>query len=66
LLLSPISGGIVHDLSKPDGTLRKLMSAAKLRGLGWSPAIALRDGIADAYQAFLAGNYSERMQEDAA
>jgi GDP-L-fucose synthase len=60
------SGGIVHDLSKPDGTPRKLMSAAKLRGLGWSPAIALRDGIADAYRAFLAGNYSERMQDDAA
>ncbi len=54
------SGGIVHDLSKPDGTPRKLMSADKLRALGWSPKIGLEDGIADAYRAFLEGEYLER------
>jgi GDP-L-fucose synthase len=47
-------GEIVHDLTKPDGTPRKLMSAEKLRGMGWSPKISLRDGIADTYQWFLA------------
>jgi GDP-L-fucose synthase len=47
-------GEIVRDLSKPDGTPRKLMSGEKLRGLGWRPRIGLRDGIADAYRAFLA------------
>ncbi|MCW6510361.1 GDP-L-fucose synthase [Lichenifustis flavocetrariae] len=47
-------GEIVHDLSKPDGTPRKLMRADKLRALGWSPTIALRDGIAGAYGWFLA------------
>lgn len=47
------SGEIVHDLSKPDGTPRKLMSGEKLRSLGWSPRIDLREGIADAYRAFL-------------
>ena len=47
-------GRIAHDLSKPDGTLRKLMSADKLRATGWSPKIALRDGIAAVYQWFLA------------
>ena len=46
-------GEIVHDLTKPDGTPRKLMSAEKIRGLGWKPRIGLRDGITDAYQAFL-------------
>lgn len=46
-------GNIVHDLTKPDGTLRKLMSADKIRGLGWKPRIGLRDGIADTYTAFL-------------
>ncbi|GAB2174755.1 GDP-L-fucose synthase [Dongia sp. agr-C8] len=46
-------GGIRHDLSKPDGTPRKLMSAAKLRALGWQPRIGLREGIEDAYRAFL-------------
>ncbi len=47
-------GEIVRDLGKPDGTPRKLMSADKMRGLGWEPAIALRDGLADTYQWFLA------------
>jgi GDP-L-fucose synthase len=46
-------GEIVRDLSKPDGTPRKLMSGEKLRALGWRPRIGLRDGIADAYRAFL-------------
>ena len=45
-------GAIVHDLSKPDGTPRKLMSAEKIRGLGWTPSIALTDGIAMAYAWF--------------
>ncbi len=46
-------GALVHDLTKPDGTPRKLMSATKLRAMGWSPKIALRDGIAHAYRWFL-------------
>jgi GDP-L-fucose synthase len=46
-------GEIAHDLSKPDGTPRKLMSDDKLRALGWRPRIGLREGIADAYRAFL-------------
>ena len=53
-------GEIVHDLSKPDGTPRKLMSADKLRGMGWVPRISLREGIEGAYKAFLDGDYSER------
>ena len=46
-------GTISRDPSKPDGTPRKLMSADKLRGLGWSPKIDLRDGIAATYRWFL-------------
>jgi GDP-L-fucose synthase len=42
------------DRSKPDGTPRKLMDGAKLRGLGWSPSIALADGIRATYQQLLA------------
>ena len=56
------TGKIVHDLSKPDGTPRKLMSAAKLRSMGWSPKIALKDGVASAYASFLAGEFAERSQ----
>ena len=49
------NGPVVTDPTKPDGTPRKLMDNAKLKALGWSPATALRDGIARSYQAFLAG-----------
>lgn len=48
------SGGINTDSSKPDGTPRKLMSGAKMQMMGWTPKIALRDGIAQAYADFLA------------
>jgi len=47
-------GEIKLDPSKPDGTPRKLMSAARLRAMGWSPRIGLNEGISDAYRAFLA------------
>jgi len=46
-------GGIVHDLTKPDGTPRKLMSGDKLRALGWVPRIGLEQGIAETYRWFL-------------
>jgi GDP-L-fucose synthase len=47
------SGAIERDLTKPDGTPRKLMSASRLAALGWRPRYSLRDGLADAYRAFL-------------
>lgn len=47
------TGRIEHDLSKPDGTPRKLMSSEKLASLGWAPRIALEDGLVSAYAAFL-------------
>ena len=46
-------GEIVTDPSKPDGTPRKLMAADKLLAMGWTPRIALRDGIASVYRWFL-------------
>lgn len=46
-------GEIVHDLSKPDGTPRKLMSANKIRSMGWSPNIHLKAGVASTYEWFL-------------
>jgi GDP-L-fucose synthase len=46
-------GTIARDTSKPDGTPRKLMSGEKLRGMGWVPSIALREGIASTYEWFL-------------
>lgn len=46
-------GDIVRDTSKPDGTPRKLMSADKLRAMGWQPRISLHEGIAAVYRWFL-------------
>ena len=46
-------GEIKWDLSKPDGTPRKLMDSDKLMALGWKPEIPLETGIAHAYQWFL-------------
>lgn len=46
-------GEIVTDPSKPDGTPRKLMSADRLRELGWSPSIGLREGISTTYDWYL-------------
>lgn len=47
------SGEIVHDFSKPDGTPSKLMSTDRLRAMGWSPSIGLKDGVHDTYRWFL-------------
>ena len=46
-------GKITHDLSKPDGTPRKLMSAEKLRSMGWAPKIPLKQGIEETYKWFI-------------
>jgi GDP-L-fucose synthase len=39
------TGNIVHDLTKPDGTPRKLLDVNKLSQLGWQAKISLEDGI---------------------
>ena len=52
-------GEVERDLAKPDGTPRKLMSAAKMLALGWKPSIALRDGLAQTYAWFLASRREE-------
>lgn len=39
------TGEIIFDISKPDGTPRKLMDTSKINNLGWFPKISLIDGI---------------------
>jgi GDP-L-fucose synthase len=46
-------GEIRHDLSKPDGTPRKLMDVSKITALGWKARIGLREGITKVYEDFL-------------
>ncbi|MDM0018619.1 GDP-L-fucose synthase [Variovorax saccharolyticus] len=45
-------GSIQYDTSKPDGTPRKLLDISRIRKLGWQPEVALREGIANAYEDF--------------
>jgi GDP-L-fucose synthase len=47
------AGDIAYDSSKPDGTPRKLLDVSRLKGMGWSPRIGLRDGIVEAYRWFV-------------
>jgi GDP-L-fucose synthase len=46
-------GAIDHDLTKPDGTPRKMLDSSRLHALGWSPRWELREGIQDAYAWFV-------------
>lgn len=46
-------GKIQYDLSKPDGTPRKLMDVSKLTALGWKARISLPDGISRVYEEFV-------------
>jgi len=59
LLIKKITGyegEIKHDLSKPDGTPRKLMDVNKLHKLGWTASISLEDGIRKVYEDFKKDN----------
>jgi len=47
------SGEIKFDITKPDGTPRKLMDVSKLHSQGWRYTIELPEGIKMAYQDFL-------------
>lgn len=56
LLVSKVigfGGELRFDLSKPDGTPRKLMDVSKLHSYGWKHKIELEEGIRLAYQDFL-------------
>src|SRR6187431_144701 len=47
--ITGFKGKVVFDVSKPDGTPRKLMDISKLSSLGWKATIQLRSGIEKTY-----------------
>jgi GDP-L-fucose synthase len=53
-------GDLGFDPSKPDGTPRKLLDVSRLRGLGWSPRIGLREGLASTYEWYLSHSADRR------
>lgn len=46
-------GQIKFDLSKPDGTLRKLLDSSRLKKLGFSPRISIDEGLKSTYNWYL-------------
>jgi GDP-L-fucose synthase len=46
-------GEIRKDISKPDGTPRKLMDVSKLKSMGWTAKIHLEEGIRMVYADYL-------------
>ena len=46
-------GVIKNDLSKPDGSMIKIMDNTKLRELGWSYSVSLKDGLKSMYENYL-------------
>jgi GDP-L-fucose synthase len=52
-------GGFAFDTSLPDGTPRKLLDSGRLRQLGWSAKIGLRQGLASTYRWYLAQRLPE-------
>lgn len=46
-------GEIFYDKTKPNGTPRKLMDATRIKSLGWTPKISLKDGIKKIYSYYV-------------
>lgn len=47
------NGEIRWDLSKPDGTMRKLCDVTKLHSLGWSHKVEIDEGVSRLYEWYL-------------
>ena len=58
--ITGFNGTITTDLSKPDGSPRKLMDVSRLANMGWRARIGLEAGITETYQWYLANIESLR------
>ncbi len=57
---------LAFDVSKPDGTPRKLLDVSRLHALGWRHRTALREGIESTYRWFLQNQTQLRLSTAAA
>ncbi|MDC3106339.1 GDP-L-fucose synthase [Gammaproteobacteria bacterium] len=53
-------GKISFDISKPDGTPRKLLDVSRLRSLGWEYKVSLEDGLTRSYEWFVSNQNNLR------
>lgn len=51
--ITGFKGEIKNDITKPDGTPKKLLDVSKLHNLGWKYKIELKEGIEKTYDWFL-------------
>ena len=51
------SGSLEFDSSRPDGTPQKMLDISKIRVLGWTPAIPLKNGLEQVYQWYIEQNF---------
>ncbi len=54
--ISGYKGSVVFDVSKPDGTPRKVLDISKLNSLGWRARTSLREGIRRTYEWYISNN----------
>ena len=52
------SGSLVFDSSRPDGTPQKILDISKIRVLGWTPEITLKNGLEQVYQWYIEHKFS--------
>jgi len=58
--ITGFGGKVDFDVSKPDGTPRKLLDVSFLRSLGWHAQVPLEDGVKRTYEWFKANGNSLR------
>jgi len=52
------SGSLEFDSSRPDGTPQKMLDISKIRVLGWTPEITLKNGLEQVYQWYIEHKFS--------
>ena len=50
--ITSYKGEIIWDKEKPDGTYQKLLDVSKIKSLGWSAKISLKDGLKKTYKKY--------------
>jgi len=58
------TGNIIFDVTKPDGTPKKLLTIDKIKQLGWAPKIPLSKGITQILSWYIKNNIFEKKNQN--